>query len=287
MNGAAVPYIGRWDDSISLDRYARTTRFGDEWADLTEIARGRLEGPRIPPEAGISWLAKECVERTIDEWDAVVAVTGKEGVSKSMFSLLFILEVARYAKTVGIDAPWDFRRLCYSGRDVLNSYKIGTLASSIWYDEGARGLLAGETFDPEQIAVVKGLLMVREIGAILVVCMPHIFDLAKKVRGRRATFWVHVESRGTRRAPAPSRAKVHERDDRLKYTPSSSLGLAVSKRCPYLTYSPLPIDDATLLEYRRIKRQKLNEFFDEEDASLTRYEMKKRGIRAPSLKTVA
>lgn len=194
----------------------------------------------------------------MDEYDAVVCITGKEGVSKSMLALELVLEIGR-----ATGRPWTFRDLCYTGREVLEAYQRAKVSAPIWYDEGTRDLLAGDTFDLDQDAVVRGLTLLREKGAIFVICLPSIFLLAKKLRGRRVTFWVHVESRGTRRRPAPSVALVHERDDALRYRNDDALGLSRSLRCPKIAYAPLDPTDRALVSYKKRKATNLDGWVSE------------------------
>lgn len=289
MNGAArLPEPSPWGRSLGLRAIVRDAQRRQPWGVLTEIARGKLEGPPVAPRDGVSWLAKECVERTVDEYDSVVAITGGEGKSKSFLALLLAREVERYTtERAAVDpehyhpARWSFDNLCYTARDVINAYRRGGLSEVIFYDEGVRGLLAGETFDPEQLALTKALAQVREKGMILLVCVPDIFMLAAKVRGRRAAFWVDVRTRGTRRKPEPSVAWVFERDERLRYLPTRSLGLSRSLRCPEVIYDPFPVGDPFLTEYKATKNRRLNEYLDETDDDLARHEAKKRGDRPP------
>lgn len=242
---------------------------------LIDMARGRLQEPPVAPEAGLHWLAERLVWRTRNGWDAVVAITGEEGVGKSTGARRLIEEVEAITKV-------PFRvtsNLCYTARDVNSAYQGAKPSECIWYDEGARGLLAGETFSPEQEALVKALMLVRETGAILIICIPDIFALAKKVRGRRASYWVHVESRGDLDRPAPSVARVFERDRRLKFLPSNSLGLWVSPTCPTLTFEPFAENDTRWVAYKAVKKRKLAEFHTEVDATLSQAERRLYGKR--------
>lgn len=243
---------------LNLRRVLERARNGSEDRVRTLLARHRLDAPPVPPDLGLPWLARQCVELTLDEFDAVVAITGKEGVSKSMLALEFVLEVSKLT-----GRPWAFRDLCYTGREVLEAYQRAKTSVPIWYDEGTRDLLAGDTFDLDQDAVVRGLTLLREKGAIFVICLPSIFLLAKKLRGRRVTFWVHIESRGTRRRPAPSVALLHERDEALRYRNDDALGLSRSLRCPRITYEPLPEGDSNLRAYKKLKRGNLDGWVSE------------------------
>lgn len=252
------------DRSMTFPQAAARLRSVSPWRAMGLQARGLLDGPPVPPDRGIPWLAETCVERIIDRYDAVVAFTGEEGVSKSTGALRLALAASSYAQAHGLpDAAWSWDRLCYTADDVLSAYERTPRGGTIWYDEGVRGLMAGETFDPEQEALVKALTLVREKGCLLVVCIPEIFMLAKKVRGRRASFWIHVEKRGTSRKPGPSVARVHERDRRLKYLPTNALGLTISLRCPQLTYEPYADDDPSWVAYQTRKNAKLADYLAE------------------------
>lgn len=235
------------------------------------LGTGRLDAPPVPPDLAIPWLARECVELTRDEYDAIVVVTGKEGVSKSMGALLLCLAICDYA---GREWRWD--DLCYTGRSVLAAYERAEESEPIWYDEGSRDLLAGDTFDADQEALTRGLTLLREKRAILVISIPSIFLLAKKVRARRSTFWVHMESRGTRRRPGPSEGVVHERDERLRYKNDDYLGLQVSRRCPRIRYDPLPVDDPRFVEYQSTKRRELDAWLRETQAMLAEKDLAAR-----------
>jgi hypothetical protein len=258
-------------DSLRILTDARAAYRGGDW---TSIATGMLDGPPVEPLEGLQWLAKECVERTVDEWDSVLAITGKEGVSKSTAALRLGLYVEKIS-----GVPWTFDNLCYSAREVLRRYETAQRSSVIWLDEGARGLWAGDDQSPETKALAKALTLIRETGAILVVCSPDIWLLTKKFRGRRAAFWAHVDSRGTRRAPADSHARLFERDDRLHFEPTDNIGMSPSLRCPSLTYPPFATDDSIYLEYRRIKKSKLHEFYVETNAELDEAQRRSRGER--------
>lgn len=241
--------------------------------DLLQIL-GVLDGPPVLPADGVDWLARTAYELTVDEYDAVIAITGKEGISKSVLALRLVLRLAELSKV-----PWGYVRLCYTVREILANYrtllKDGTRSSSIWFDESVRGLLGGETFNPEQLALTRNLFQNRVVGAVLILCIPDIWALAKKVRGRRATFWVHVEKRGTHRNPAPSVARVHERDERIHYVPSAALGFSQSVRCPVLSYEPFDRDDPLWVEYRAHQKRRLMESFDQEIQNLDVVEAKR------------
>lgn len=240
---------------------------------LVDVARGRVDGPPVPPEDGVRWLAHELVERVRDRYDSVLALTGEERVSKSTLMLRLDEQIQ---KETGV--PFDFANLVYGGRGLNAAYRRAKPFTCINYDEGSRGILAGDTFNPEQVVVTQLLANAGVRGAILMICIPSIWLLARKVRGRRAVFWVHVDSRGTSRKPAPSHAIVHERDRRLDYTNAGSLRLARSLRCPELTYEPYADTDPFWVRYSAVKDTNLVGLFDENDRRLDRLEKREFGV---------
>ncbi len=216
------------------------------------------------------------IQRVADRWDAVVLFTGEERVGKSTLVLRLTEEVAR---RTGL--PFDWANLCYGGRPLVAAYRAalqsGLASRQIWFDEGGRGLFAGETLDPEQVVIVKTLQQAGVANAILYIATPDVWELAKRIRGRRAVFWVDVVARGTPSAPAPTRADVFERDRKRHFQPTRTLGFSRSRRCPELAGLPYASDDPTWAEYSRHKLDNLSGWLNEADAILDRYE-RTRGL---------
>lgn len=239
----------------------------------------------MKPADGIPWLARTLVDRVLDRYDAVALFTGEERVSKSTGIMRTIQEVERITGT-----PWAWDALCYGARPLVAAYRSAlhapkaVVGKQIWFDEGGRGLFAGETLDPEQVVIVKTLQQAGVANVILYIATPDIWEMAKRIRGRRAVFWVDVDSRGTPRKPAPSHAVVNERDRRRHYRPSRWLGFSVSRRCPELTYAPYRDDDPFWTAYEPHKLANLDGWLEESDAILDRHEAKLfgKGHRAPN-----
>lgn len=230
---------------------------------LLNVARSRAEGPPVRPENGIEWVASRLVERVTDRRDSVCVITGEEGESKS--TLAFLLTQACDRITGNTWAP---SNLCYDAENVVDAYTAlfqHTLprASVITYDEGSEGLLAGETFNPAQVVLIRTLFRARVVGAILLICIPDIWALAKKVRARRATYWLDIDKRGHVWETEPSVATVHERERSRHYLPTSVLGLSKSLRCPTLTYRPPSDDDPAWAAWDARKMGDLGSFLVE------------------------
>jgi predicted kinase len=247
----------------------------DDWADLTVAATSEFEEPEMDPEEALGFWADWLVQRAVHHYDAVVAFTGTEGKGKSTLAMRLArlcTERAFRAKLVARSrwdpvAPW----LCYSARDLLEAYRLAGPGHVILYDEGVRGLFAGEQMTPEQRAIVKALALVRETNALLFICSPDIWMVAKQVRGRRAALWMHVVRRGL--------ARVHERDERLRYLPHDDLGLTISPRAPHVAWAPFAQNSALWRTYLATKKAKLGEFLDEAIADLEGRRQGRKGGR--------
>lgn len=227
------------------------------WRVMTRDARaGAPTVATVPPSEGFRYWVEYLKFRRSKGYDAVVLVTGDEGTGKSTLTMRL---------SEALEPSWDPSALCYDPKEVLQAYRIAATRpkdylSVIDYDEGVRGLLAGDTFTGPQRMIVQALMLVREIGAVLVICAPDIWRVAKAVRGRRATLWIHVTERGE--------ALVHERETRIRYKRDDTLGLTVSPRAPNLTWKPYPIDSAIWKRYSAIKGERLKDYLAEATVSL-------------------
>lgn len=258
----ATPWLPKFrvrafDDAVSIAR----SRQG--WAARTDQARRLIDGPQVAPENGLRWLAEKLVRRVHEKRDAVIVVTGEEGDGKSLLCWGVTEECNKL--TGNRWAPSD---LCYSAEDVVEVYDamrrgVKPKATVVDYDEGSEGLLAGDTFDPAQVVLVRTLFRARKVGAILIISIPDIFALAKKVRGRRATVWLDIEKRGTDDEPGPTVAGVFERERRRHFRPTVVLGLSESPRCPRLEFTPPPLDTPSWVAWEKRKDEDLGRFFDE------------------------
>jgi hypothetical protein len=217
----------------------------DPEAERFALAPEEIAPPKIAPKDGFDYWVRYVKYRVEHGWDAVIVITGEEGSGKSTLGLRFAF---------ALDKRWDPHNLCYDGWDVLEAYERiqagGVRGVPILYDEGVRGIMAGETMDKEQRRVVQALMLVREIGAVLIICAPDIWRVANAVRGRRAALWIHITERGV--------GLVHERDHRLRYRQDTkSLRLTVSPTAPELRWRPFPPSDKRWKAYVPVKTEKL------------------------------
>lgn len=243
----------------------------DRWKNLTEQARSIPEDTEMDPTAALDLWCRWLVDRTQRRFDGVVLLTGDEGQGKSSLALRMALRCAELAHVT-----WSPSQVCFGAIDLLREYQTAKRSQPVWYDEGVRDTMAGETFTPEQRAVVKALALVREKGAILFALYPSIWMAAKQIRARRACLWIHVVHRGL--------GRVHERDRRLNYLPTDALGLTISPRAPHVAWEPFAPNSKVWKAYLATKSEKLNDILHEAEADLRHRAAKRRGEEDASVK---
>jgi len=142
--------------------------------------------------------------------------------------------------------------LCYSPQALLEAYKTVLPGEVVVFDEGVRGLLAGDQMSATQKALIQALALVREKGAILIICAPRVWLIAKQIRQGRATLWIQVLRRGL--------GLVHIRDERMRYVPDNDLPYERSGHAPYLAWDKFDEEDPLWLAYLAEKHRQLDEF---------------------------
>ena len=168
---------------------------------------------------------------------------------------------------------FDIKRLCYSASDLLEAYETVQPGQVVLFDESVRGLQAGDQSTREQKALIQALVLVREKGAILMLCVPDIFLIAKQIRQKRATLWLHVMERGV--------ALIHERNSYLRYEADNTLGFSRSRNVPLLEWKPFKSTDKLWIAYQDLKRRRLDEYLHETKELLSG---KKKGPQAGETK---
>lgn len=226
--------------------------------DVRERAQ-RFVRSRRPPllaEEGFNYWCAVARQRTDRDWDAVILVTGPEGTGKSTL----VLRMARQ-----IDPTFSLERLVYTPEALVEQYEKVRPGEVVVWDEGVRGLFATDTFTETQKDVLKLFALCRAKRAIVFICIPNIWTAAKQLRQARAFLWIHVEARG--------RARVHERNDRLRYRPSDDLGFSLSETAPILLWSKFGEkgeEGRFYSAYLHVKDERMEDFLRETRESLAR-----------------
>lgn len=238
-------------------------------ADFARLVRVRVRGipddsPPLRPEEGLEHWTSVLKRRTHEHYDAVVLLTGVVGSGKSTLA---------FRMATRIDPTFDVRtRLCYSPAALMACYQTIRNGQVVVWDEGVRGLLAGDQATAEQKAVVQTLALIREKGAVLFICAPSIWLIAKQVRQGRAFLWVHALQRGL--------AVVHERVDKLRYEPDMTLGFYQSEVARMLTWKPYPPRSQLWTTYLKEKNERLDDYLADTREMLERKEGRKKSARA-------
>jgi hypothetical protein len=203
------------------------------------------------PDEGLDFWTRTLRARCFDALDAVVVIDGERGFGKSTLAL-------RMARRI---APrWGIGSLCYTPLALVRAYRTHARGDVILFDEGVRGFLSTDTFDPDQKALIRTLTLVREKGIVLIICAPSIWQIAKQVRSNLAWLWVHVQRRGL--------ALAHVRDGRLRYTPDTTLGLFRSVECPWLEWAKFRDTDPLLRSYSTEKARQMAAFLEETEDTM-------------------
>lgn len=213
-----------------------------------------LPMPLLPRE-GFSYWCDMLRYRVQQRYDAVIMDTGPVGSSKSTLALRIGQELDPVHWTVPPDVvPADYRLpyLCYSPQALLNVYRVVKPCEVVIFDEGVRGLLAGDQMTPQQKALIQAFALVREKGAILIICAPRVWLIAKQIRQGRATLWIQVLRRGL--------GLVHIRDERLRYEPDNDLPYERAVHAPYLEWAKFEENDPLWVAYLAEKHRQLDEF---------------------------
>lgn len=207
------------------------------------------------PEEGFYYWCDYILQRCQQDYDSCVIFSGETGSGKSTLAL-------QMART--IDEDFDLRTdLCYTASALKEIYKQrsehpeSSRGRVVVFDEGVRGLLAGDQATEEQKDTVKMLALVRALNVPLFICVPDIWRLAKAIRANRAALWIHVVKRG--------HAIIHVRRSRIQYNPDNSLGFDISAVCPYLRWDKFDDTDPFWQLYTTVKMRRLNEYFHEKD----------------------
>ena len=235
----------------------RATDFGRR---VRVEARGIPEyHPPLFPEEGFAYWMAVIRDRVRHNFDAVVIISGDEGLGKSSLAL-------RMAEV--LDPTFQVGRICYTSKDVLSRFRDTEKGRVIIYDEAARSLLGANSNTPEAKSLAMALMLVREKGLITILNIPRIRELAPSMRARRATLWFYIPQRGI--------ARVHERVSRPGYKDDTNdLGLFISKRAPILLWKAYSPSSKMWKAYLAHKTMKLNEFLAEAEAIASRRQGKK------------
>ena len=160
---------------------------GEVERDGVKIFAPKLES-KYDYNIGFKSMCRTLVKRTRNDYDAVLAITGDEGVSKSTC-----------AHQVGFatDPHYSFgRNVLYSPtvEDLVKAVRQLPRFSTINADEAMKILYKQEWW--LQTFLNKFYALCRQDNKISILCIPRFTDLNINFREHRVLFWVHLLDRG-------------------------------------------------------------------------------------------
>lgn len=176
---------------MSDSLYVPTAAPREEARRRTEAALyGReREVPTVLTDADVRdyWVG-EFRERVRADKDCVVLATGPAGSGKST-SVLDLAWRIDPTFTPGTLAE----RVAFRPEHIPTIYKRTPPYGVAWVDEAVTaGLLATDTFSPDQKDLVQLVNIIRAHNVVLFLVVPYLSDLAKSMRARRADYRIEV-----------------------------------------------------------------------------------------------
>ena len=147
---------------------------------------------------GLVTMARLCQMRTHADYDAFIAITGTEGVGKSVLDIL----LAYLVQTDGVNlakSSFDlYDNVIYSGNRQLVAKKIKELPrfSAVCIDEAIKHLYKRNFMDKMQIFLNVVAAVCRKLNKLVFLCLPDFNDLDTFYRNHRVKWWIHVYDRG-------------------------------------------------------------------------------------------
>lgn len=123
--------------------------------------------------------------------DAVIVVSGKTGIGKSVLMWLIMRALAERRKFLFNPV----RTLVYSREDFKEQLEQVPDGSGLAADEAVGIFYNRDYHDDEQIALLKDLDRMRDRHLVMLLLIPHSFHIDKHIRDARARYWIHIDMR--------------------------------------------------------------------------------------------
>jgi len=111
-------------------------------------------------------------------WDYVCIISGLPGVGKSTFAQA----LAKY-----LDPSFESWQICFTGSEFRNKTINGTKGQAFVLDESFADMNTSLSKDPEFIATVNHLQLIRQKNLFLILVLPDFFSLSKNIAIFRAS----------------------------------------------------------------------------------------------------
>lgn len=111
-------------------------------------------------------------------WDYVCVVSGLPGVGKSTFAQA----LAKF-----LDPTFDVDRICFTGTEFREKTTLGSKGQAYVLDESFADMNTSLSKDPEFIATVNHMQLIRQKNLFLILVLPDFFSLSKNIAIFRAS----------------------------------------------------------------------------------------------------
>lgn len=154
---------------------------------LGTLYRGKADRAMVWPIYAIDalkWAAAELRLRQRQDDDAVVFISGDEGVGKSTLAAHLVWTLGR-----------ERAHLCFSGEEVLEAMDRAQKGDIIWYDEALEGLNSRDAMMRLHKHLMEILSRARIRRHIYIICIPAM-QILDWLIARRGFLWFHCKRRG-------------------------------------------------------------------------------------------
>ncbi len=135
-------------------------------------------------------FATAAKQRILEDWDVVIAITGREGVGKTTLALEIAFAID---PTFSLDANILFNP---ETDDLVKKIFSLPPGSVILVDEAIKTSYKRRFATETNIVLNQIYTLCRKQKKISIFCMPRFFDFDEFFRNHRIRFWIHVFERG-------------------------------------------------------------------------------------------
>lgn len=152
----------------------------------------------------MSLIADSLKRRVRNDWDAVLAITGEEGVGKSTLGI----QLGRQ-----IDAEFSLEKnIIFDPENMVDKVRGNTRYSVNIVDEAARALYSRTWYERRQILINKYLKICRKENKILFLIIPDLWELDSSPRNKRVLLWIWVLERDKQTNTGKAAMFINERN---------------------------------------------------------------------------
>ena len=203
------------------------------------------------------WMLAYGIQKkiTTEDNDHFTVICGTEGSGKTVLALLL---GALVSPTLSM------KHICFSIHDFLAVIKDAKPGETIILDEGAIFLFSREGMSKDNRKVIKAFNLIRQLNLHLVICIPNYYNLDTYIRKHRVDSLIQIrKSKDTYRGISKKAIIIiNQMENKIRNV--------TSVKIPYGSFwdgywgNKYPeVNDITESEYRRKKREHLDQYIDE------------------------